>query len=156
MEVFSISGWGGGLGAASCPAGWVVTPNGNCGGSAAAGYKHPQATALQQALNTKGAGLVVDGVIGPLTATAVNRALGVNLALSDVAAQAALLTNRVLTTGATSIAPVIKPSVAIGPAVITPLPVQVMPGELPRGGGWALVALNAMVAGVGAYFITTR
>lgn len=153
MEVFSISGWGGGLGAVSCPAGWVATPNGNCGGTGA-GFKHPQATALQQALNAKGAGLAVDGVIGPLTTSAVNRILGTSLTLPQVAAQAAALTSRVSTSGATSIAPVTK--VDIGPAVVTPLPVQVPPGELPRGGGWALIGLNALAAGVGAYFIATR
>ena len=109
--------------------------------------------ALQQALNAKGAGLTVDGVIGPLTTAAVNRILGMNLSLPDVAAQAAALTARagMAVVKASATTPAVPPA-----AEVAPLPVQVLPGELPSGGTWALMGLNALAAGVGAYLIATR
>jgi peptidoglycan hydrolase-like protein with peptidoglycan-binding domain len=65
---------------APCPAGWQVTPNGNCG--APGGGRAPAAIALQNALRALGAvvgdpvlkAVAADGYIGPTTTAAVNRA----------------------------------------------------------------------------------
>ena len=146
MEVFSISG------ASSCPAGWVVTPNGNCGSSdAGSGYKHPSAVKLQEALNRAGVAVVVDGVVGKNTVAAVNTYLGLGLGISEVAEKATSLAVKVLekalATGAKPVAP-------LKPGTVAPqLPAQPSVGKpFPTGGVLALMGLGLVVAGVGAYF----
>lgn len=146
MEVFSISG-SNGFGQGGCPPGWTATPNGNCG-SDAAKYRHPQAVALQQALNSRGAGLSVDGIIGPKTAAAVNRILGTALSPYQIAEQSVALTTR-----ARGAAP--GPSPAPPGPQPAPPPMPVPPSitrKFPTGGMVALLGFNLVVSGVGAYF----
>jgi hypothetical protein len=100
MEVFSISG---ALGAAACPTGWQVTPNGNCGAPVAAcpanmrlgnACRSQAAVALQNALVAMGnqigdavlKALVVDGFVGPKTTAAANRALTTHIGPGQAAA----------------------------------------------------------------------
>lgn len=88
-EVFTISG---ALDAAACPAGWKATPKGNCAGPG--GRSAPAAAALQNALRTLGiaagdkalAATGVDGIVGPGTAAAVNRAFTVHIGPGQAAA----------------------------------------------------------------------
>ena len=153
MEVFSISGARFGA-TASCPAGWVVTPNGNCG-SGAAKYRHPNAVKLQESLNRAGIQVAVDGVVGPRTAEAVNTALGTNLSIHQVAEQAVTLSVRLLekavATGAKPVpaAPITQPEPGVQPG--PPQPVTARRGY-PTGGVVALIGLGLISAGVGAYF----
>jgi lysozyme family protein len=85
-EVFSISGWGDTI-TQACPVGWATTPNGNCTG--------PDAAPLQRALaalgNTVGdtslSSISIDGVIGPGTTAAVNRAFTVHIGPGQAAAR---------------------------------------------------------------------
>jgi hypothetical protein len=95
---------------ASCPPGWTQTPHGNCGGPSPPDYRNPLALNLQNALRALGRAVggdaqllsvSTDGVIGPATAAAVNRAMTTHigpgqaggvprtggLSLFDVAAQ---------------------------------------------------------------------
>lgn len=172
-QIVGMGRFGGRFGATEngCPPGWVLTPNKNCGGTGA-GYSNPQATQLQQALNKIGAGLTVDGVIGPKTTAAVNQLLNQNLSMYQVAAQAAALSVRALeaslpragspapaaqapTPAAMPTASVPKTVAPPSPAVV-PMPSAAVTGGLPPAAGWALVGLNALVAGVGFWFTASR
>lgn len=98
-EVFTISGpaFRGGFGAAACPTGWQITPNGNCGAPVSgcpssmkygtSACRSQTAVTLQNALRGLGLAvgdpvlkaLAVDGFIGPNTTAAVNRAFTMHI-----------------------------------------------------------------------------
>jgi len=172
-EVFSISGAP--LGATNaCPTGWVQTPNGNCGGPGA-GYRAPAAEVLQNAVNALGKlvgdkvlAVTIDGVVGPLTVAAVNRALTrhVGSGQAPQALRTGSLTLVQVAQNATQLGGLIAAEVgrrggSIAPlvkVVRTPLaprndatPVEI--GELAPQVGWSLVGLNLTAAAFGAYSI---
>ncbi len=175
-EVFTIAGSGFGADA-RCPAGWSTTPNGNCGGAPPT-YKSQLAADMQNALIALGrkAGdielqnLSVDGVIGPQTVSAVNKAFGTHV--GDLQTQATFrasgkLTQYQVAEAAATIVSQLRASIlskggTLPPvsAVAPPPPrVEIGPAEIvdDRGrvaGAWALVAANLAVAGVGAWLLS--
>lgn len=170
-EVFTIAG-APSFGAVACPPGWTATPNGNCGGSPPT-YRHPAATALQNALKviaraTGDTSLDVrnDGIIGPKTTGAVNKAFTSHigpgqapdnfrtgsLSIGNVAQHAAALAQALNAESARR--------GAVGPPgpdvdVVAPTPADVVAQTSP-GVMWALVGVNLVAAGVGAYLWTSR
>lgn len=183
-EVFTFSGSAGAFGAVSCPAGWTATPNGNCGGPAPS-YRAPAAAALQNALNALGKTigdtslkLTVDGVVGPATVQAVNRALTTHvgsgqapaalrtgqLDISTVAQNAVQLTGLITAEvgrrgGAVAPLPAAAaPTASTAPAT-APMPAPLAPsaaGELSTKAAWSLVGLNLLATAAGAYGMLTR
>jgi peptidoglycan hydrolase-like protein with peptidoglycan-binding domain len=160
-EVITISGFGRGLGAA-CPPGWTATGSGNCRGSAA--------KSLQDALRALGAkigdsalrNLAADGVVGPATVAAVNRAFTAHvgsgqappayrtgaLSLYDVAQLAGtlaqLVSAEVTRRGGSLVAP---------PAALPP------PGAAPGGSStlwWVLGGLGVAIVLGGVLYTATR
>jgi len=103
-EVFTISGSGFGA-TASCPPGWEVTPNGNCGAPSAGcapadklgkACRSAAALALQTALRALGKAVGgdtrlmsvdVDGFVGQQTTDAVNRAFTTHIGPGQAPAQ---------------------------------------------------------------------
>jgi peptidoglycan hydrolase-like protein with peptidoglycan-binding domain len=149
-EVITISGFGRGLGAA-CPPGWTATGSGNCRGSAA--------KSLQDALRALGA---KNGVVGPATVAAVNRAFTAHvgsgqappayrtgaLSLYDVAQLAGtlaqLVSAEVTRRGGSLVAP---------PAALPP------PGAAPGGSStlwWVLGGLGVAIVLGGVLYTATR
>lgn len=168
-EVFSIAGAYLGQ-QAPCPPGWQQTPNGNCGAPVATcpggmkvkgACRSPVAQNLQRALNTHGAALQVDGIVGPKTAGAVNRilpglpnapkALGTgSLSVYDVARSAVAITAALRGTAATQ---AIEEQAAANQATVpTPTP---SPTTSARGTCgvlcWGLIGLTVTAAAVGLY-----
>ena len=140
-EVYTIAGPPpGALGATECPPGWTVTPNGNCGGPPPKYFK-AEAAALQRALNAKGAALRVDGIIGPLTVGAVNRALGKSMAIESVTA------NVINLTSAVQAAPAGRGAGPVGPL---PMSEGISPWL------WALLGFDLLAVGLGTYGLMTR
>jgi hypothetical protein len=139
-EVYTIAGAP--FGAVECPSGWTVTPNGNCGGPPPK-YFQADAAALQRALNTKGAGLRVDGIIGPLTVNAVNRLLSKSLDIAAVAAQVGVLTAAVAAATGSAGGGGGFPLTPAGEATNSPWL-------------WALLGFNLVTVGLGTYGMVTR
>lgn len=133
-EVYTIAGAP--LGATNCPPGWTRTPNGNCGG-APPSYRAAAAVALQQALNAKGAGLKVDGIIGPATVAAVAKYTGQSLSIEDVAAQAQQLAQAVAAGGSGALFPPVVPVAKMSRGAQAVL--------------WGLLGANILLAGYGLY-----
>jgi lysozyme family protein len=184
-EVFTIAGAHGfGAGTTPCPPGWIQTPNGNCGAPGAPGYRSQVAADLQTALTALGrrAGdvelqkLPIDGVIGPMTVSAVNKAFTTHvgsgqaqaqfrtgkLSLYDVARDAPtfvqLLRAEMVRRGsevpptpppAAGAIPA-PPQIDIGPAQIIPVPSE------HTGALWVLAAANFVAAGLGAWYLVKK
>jgi hypothetical protein len=176
----------GGFGAfgASCPPGWTQTPHGNCGGPTPPNYVSPLATNLQNALRALGKAVggdaqllavSTDGVIGPSTTAAVNRAFTTHigagqaggvprtgaLTMFDVAAQVSPITtaiqNETVRRGGALSVP--KPSGGGGggttytPPAGGPAAADASAGPSIPTTTWAIVGGVLLAAGAGAYFL---
>lgn len=181
-EVYSISG---ALGAeAACPAGWAVTPNGNCG--APTGNCPPNfmtktgacrsvlALHLQNALRSLGltigdkdlSGITVDGFVGPQTVSLANKALTAHVGAGQ--ASSALRTGDLsqvdVAARAHEIAEIIAGEVVRRggkvtrkvPVVVPPGPVVPVPGTTFPTKLWALVGLEVLAIGIGVYGVVRR
>ena len=167
-EVFTIAG-APPLGATACPDGWMLTPNGNCGGDPPQ-YIHPAARALQTALKmlakvTGDKSLVVreDGIIGPFTTAAVNKAMTAHIGPGQAPAplRTGILDIGAVAQNAATLAQAINSEAArrggsIAPPGPLPPPVPSDVAGLSSGLMWGLVGLNLVFAGVGAYLHATR
>jgi len=178
-EVFTISG-SGGFGAAACPAGWGVTPKGNCG--AVGGGPASAATNLQVTLRALGVvtgdsvlkAVGVDGYIGGNTVGGVNRAMTKHVGPGQAAARfrTGTMTQVQVANEATTLATIIgsevirrggvppsAPPLVIRPPVVKPPPmVDVLPPLPPPSSGssaaaWALVGICVLAVGTGVYFM---
>jgi lysozyme family protein len=172
-EIFSISG------AAPdqnpCPVGWGVTPNGNCG--SVGGGRAVAAVALQNALQALGTAagdnvlraVASDGYIGPVTVTAVNRALTSHVGPGQAAAY--LRTGQLTIAQVANSAPILAAAIAaevvrrggkVPPTVVKAsaprVAVDVGPAEVegPPKALWALVGLAALGVAGGLYLTYSR
>jgi hypothetical protein len=169
---------------ASCPPGWVQTPHGNCGGPTPPAYMNPLATNLQNALRALGRAVggdaqllavSADGVIGPSTTAAVNRAFTTHIGpgqaggvprtgtitMFDVAAQIGPITTAIQnetvrrggalsppkTGGGGGGAPYVPPPSGGG----GPIQADMTPG-IPMT-TWAIVGVVAIAAAAGGYML---
>jgi hypothetical protein len=140
-EVFTISGSGFGA-TASCPPGWELTKNGNCGAPSAgcapanalgAACRSGAALALQNALRTLGKAVGgdtklmsvdMDGFVGPQTTDAVNRAFTTHIGAGQAPAQyrTGALTISQIAAAAPAITGLISAEVAKRGSVVPPIP----------------------------------
>jgi hypothetical protein len=175
MEIYTISGAA--FGATTCPPGWTPTPNGNCGGPAPRYYLKAAAD-LQAALRGLGArvgdaglaSLPIDGIVGPATVQAAERAFSTHIGPGQ--APAALRAGGLGILGVAQSASVMADLANAettrrgGALVTTPPPpkgtvrVEIGPAEIMTEPSsrkmWALVGLNALAATIGIYFVATR
>lgn len=170
---------------ASCPPGWTQTPHGNCGGPTPPAYMNPLATNLQNALKALGRAVggdpallsvSSDGVIGPVTVAAVNRAFTTHigpgqaggvprtgtLTMFDVASQISPITtaiqNETSRRGGSLSPPRPSGGGGGGSTYVPPTPggggatqADMSPG-IPTT-TWAIVGLVVVAAGAGAYML---
>lgn len=163
----------------NCPTGWTQTPNGYCGGPPPS-YRAPAATALQNALRALGkatkdtilTAVAADGVIGPATQAAVNRALTAHIGSGQAPAalRTGTLTVSAIAQNATqigglvtaevgrrggSVAQSVAPTQTVAPTSVVTSTIPVEAPELPSRLGWSLLGLNLTAAAVGT-FLTFR
>ncbi len=170
---------------ASCPPGWTQTPHGNCGGPTPPNYRNPLAMTLQSALQSLGRAVggdptlmavSSDGVIGPSTTAAVNRAFTTHigpgqagsvprtgaLSMYDVAAQIGPITTAVQAEIARrGGVPAPKGGGGGGGSTYVPPPSSTGPTQADMSPGiptttWAIIGGVVLAAGAGAYMLLRK